>query len=132
MNRRKPLERGGNANDNTKTSILTPSWMQIPIPSHVTLKEDPLHATTFGILKKEANRTFLAEKDQPKKSIFSLGAFRHNVPFADMAKESIQSPKLSLERPSLFEWKEEPARQKYDSQPITGKIGHIAKGGQSP
>lgn len=32
MNRRKPLERDGNANDNTKTSILTPSWMQIPIP----------------------------------------------------------------------------------------------------
>ena len=27
MNRRKPFEREGNANDNTKTSILTPSWM---------------------------------------------------------------------------------------------------------
>jgi hypothetical protein len=27
MNRKKPLERSGNANDNTKTSILTPSWM---------------------------------------------------------------------------------------------------------
>lgn len=62
MNRRKPLERAGNANDNTKTSILTPSWMQIPLPS-TTPKHDPLEATTFGVLKKEKNRTFLVEKD---------------------------------------------------------------------
>jgi hypothetical protein len=110
MNRRKPFERGGNANDNTKTSILTPSWMQIPIPQEAIPTSDPLHGTTFGVLKKEANRTFLAEKDQPKKSIFELGSFRHNVAFADTAKESMLSPKLTLERPNLFEWKEEPGR----------------------
>ena len=40
MNRRKPLERGGNANDNTKTSILTPSWMQIPIDKEAVPKEE--------------------------------------------------------------------------------------------
>jgi hypothetical protein len=43
MNRRKPLERGGNANDNTKTSILTPSWMQIPVDPATVPKEQ-----TFG------------------------------------------------------------------------------------
>ena len=63
MNRKKPLEREGNANDNTKTSILTPSWMQIPINKEAVPKSDPLHGTTFGILKKEQNRTFLAEKE---------------------------------------------------------------------
>lgn len=65
MNRRKPLERGGNANDNTKTSILTPSWMQIPVEPTKVPKSDPLEATLFGTLRKETNRTFLAEKSQP-------------------------------------------------------------------
>lgn len=110
MNRRKPFERGGNANDNTKTSILTPSWMQIPVPEGTAPKGDPLHATTFGILKKEANRTFLAEKDQPKKSVFSLGGMRHNVPFADQASETMRAPGLSVERARGFEWREEPKR----------------------
>lgn len=86
MNRRKPFEREGNANDSAKTSILTPSWMQIPIPQEAIPTSDPLHGTSFGLIKKEANRTFLAEKEQPKKSVFCVGAFRHNVPFAELAK----------------------------------------------
>lgn len=42
MNRKKPLERGGNANDVTKTSILTPSWMQIPVPQDAVPKHEPM------------------------------------------------------------------------------------------
>ena len=123
MNRRKPLERSGNSNDNTKTSILTPSWMQIPIPLN-SIPKNPLHPTTFGCLRKENNRTYLAENDQPQKSIFSLGAFRHNVAFADQAAEGQSSPRLAMKPTNMFEWKENIGKQKYDSQPISNKIGH--------
>lgn len=50
---------------------------------------------------------------------------RHNVPFADMASETMKAPGLSIERTRGFEWQEEPKKQFYDSKPITGKIGHM-------
>jgi hypothetical protein len=63
MNRKKPIERDFKATDSSKTSILTPSWMQIPIAEGSKAPADPLKAATFGILRKDQNRTFLAEKD---------------------------------------------------------------------
>lgn len=47
MNRKKPLERDFCANDNTKTSILTPSWMQIPVDRAAVPKE-VFGQTVFG------------------------------------------------------------------------------------
>lgn len=95
MNRRKPLERDGNANDNTKTSILTPSWMQIPVDPASAPKSDPMGPAIFGILRKENNRTYLVEKDQPKRSVFETGSMRHNVPFGDMAARNLAAPHLT-------------------------------------
>lgn len=124
MNRRKPLERGGNANDNTKTSILTPSWMQIPVDKEAVPKDDNFKQTIFGNLRAEAKRTFLADKEQPKRSVFAMGGFnRHNVTFGDMAERSMQNPMLTNRPVNLFEWKEDPAKQNYDRKPITNKIG---------
>jgi hypothetical protein len=120
MNRKKPLERGGNSNDNTKTSILTPSWMQIPVPQEAVPKSDPLEATTFGVLRKENKRTFLSERDQPKRSVFGAGAFRHNIPY----KDTSAIDKLSLGHNRPYEWKEDTKHQSYDSQPVADKIGH--------
>lgn len=114
MNRKNPLERSGNALDATKTSILTPTWMQIPVNKEL-IPKNPLESTTFGCLRQEANRTYLAEKEQPQKSIFSLGAFRHNVAFADQAQASIASPKLAMVPTRLIEWKEDINKQKFDS-----------------
>lgn len=39
----------------------------------------------FGI-RKETNRTFLFDKEQPKKSIFSYGSVRHNVHSKELAE----------------------------------------------
>lgn len=56
----KGAARGG---DVTKTSILTPTWMQLNYPKNTT---DPMHgkAEKFGI-REEKNRTFLFDKLQP-------------------------------------------------------------------
>jgi GH18 family chitinase len=122
MNRRKPLERQGNANDITKTSILTPSWMQIAIAPEAKNKGDSFKGVTFSNVRKDQNMTFLAEKDQPQKSVFGIGGWRHNVPFADMADAAMKRNSFQPVR-AHFEWKEDITRQKYDSSPITAKIG---------
>lgn len=59
QNRKKPLEKS-NDGDVTKTSILTPSWMNMPYPKN---KTDPMQgkAEKFG-LRGETNRTFLFDK----------------------------------------------------------------------
>jgi hypothetical protein len=111
MNRRKPLERGGNANDNTKTSILTPSWMQIPTDLSAVPKDDTFKQTVFGNLRAETKRTFLTDKEQPKRSVFAMGGFnRHNVATGDLAEKTLQHPMLTLRPVNLFEWKEDPTR----------------------
>jgi hypothetical protein len=59
-NRKKPLEKGGIGGDATKTSILTPTWMQIGYPKN---NHDPMKGMVekFG-LRAEKNRTFLFDK----------------------------------------------------------------------
>lgn len=127
MNRRKPLERGGNANDNTKTSILTPSWMQIAVDQAAVPKGETFKQTVFGNLRAESKRTFLTDREQPKRSVFAIGGFnRHNVAFGDMAEKSNQHPMLTNRAVNLFEWKEDSAKQGYDRKPITNKIGSSA------
>ena len=97
MNRRKPLEREGNANDNTKTSILTPSWMQIPIDANSVPKSDTMGQAIFGkILRQENNRTYLVEKDQPKRSVFEGGSMRHNVAFGEIAAKNMAAGNLTM------------------------------------
>jgi hypothetical protein len=97
MNRRKPLEREGNANDNTKTSILTPSWMQIPIDPNSAPKSDPMGSAIFGkILRQENNRTYLVEKEQPKRSVFEGGSMRHNVAFGEIAAKNMAAGNLTM------------------------------------
>lgn len=46
-----------------------------------------MHATSVkhGV-RNEVFRTFLVEKDQPKRSIFNLGGFRHNVHSVELTK----------------------------------------------
>lgn len=58
--RRNYLEKGGIGKDVTKTSILTPSWMQIGYPRNTTDNMKPM-VERFG-LRQENNRTFLCDK----------------------------------------------------------------------
>lgn len=97
MNRRKPIERDFCATDSTKTSILTPSWMQIPIDPNSAPKSDPMAAATFngGVLRQENNRTYLVEKEQPKRSVFEAGSMRHNVAFGEIAAKNLTAAHLT-------------------------------------
>ena len=60
MNRKHPYEKGGIGGDATKTSILTPQWMQTTFPKN---KSDNMARSVerFG-LRAENNRTFLVDK----------------------------------------------------------------------
>jgi hypothetical protein len=61
QNRKRPFEKNGQGGDATKTSILTPSWMQLDFPKN---KSDTMKASVekFG-LRAENNRTFLCDKE---------------------------------------------------------------------
>jgi len=94
----------------------------------VAPKSDPLKGATIngGILRYENNRTYLVEKEQPKRSVFETGSMRHNVAFGEIAAKNLAAPHLTHKAGvQLFHWKEDSTKQKYDSFPITGKIGHI-------
>ena len=61
MDRKKPVEKDSqHAGDAAKTSILTPSWMQMGYPGNKTDNMKP-GVQLIG-LRAEANRTFLFDK----------------------------------------------------------------------
>ena len=76
LDRKKPIEKE-RLGDASKVNALSPAWMQV---SHKKPGPDPLITTAVkhGV-RHEANRTFLVEKNQPQRSIFNLGSFRHNL-----------------------------------------------------
>jgi hypothetical protein len=128
MNRKEPIEKI-RLGDASKVNVLSPTWMQV---THEKPGPDPLRvigamAKDGVIVKAENNRTILVEKSQPKRSIFNIGSFRHNVHSEDLANQwknaAIQSGKFS-ERPSrLLEWNEpERSKQKFDKN-VSPKIG---------
>ena len=85
-NRKKPVEKFGVAGDAAKTSKLTPNWMQCQYPKNKTdFMQSAVPNTTN--LRAEKNRTYLVDKQQPQKSIFSIGDVRHNVETSEQAQE---------------------------------------------
>ena len=74
--------------DVTKTSILTPSWMKLDYQNAPT--RDPMKSTVQkgAALRQENNRTFLADREQPQKNVFSIGGFRHNVTTKEQTEQN--------------------------------------------
>ena len=74
----------GKSENSTKTSYLTPTWMQLNYPRNkqdTMVKAAPHNVT----VRNERNRTFLLDKAQPKKSVWSFGDYRHNVTTKELA-----------------------------------------------
>ena len=72
-------------------------------------------------LREESNRTFLLDKNQPQKSIWSIGSIRHNVHSKELADQfSHQANSNNVVR--MMEWKEQPKIQPVD-KPVAAKIG---------
>lgn len=66
---------------------------------------------------------YLSDRQEPPKSIFNLGQFRHNLPTQDGAEKVQSTMKNFSARPvRLIEWVEDPSKQKYDVK-VVGKIG---------
>lgn len=119
-NRKKPVEKYGVSGDATISSKLTPNWMQCQYPKN---KDDFMKRAVPNTtnLRAEANRTYLVDKDQPAKSIWSIGDVRHNVPTAEQAQEfNNQAQSNNITR--MMEWKENTNKQHFDKK-VTGKIG---------
>ena len=106
--------------DATKTSFLTPAWMQTGFEKNKTDAMKGIMPVTVN-LRQENNRMFLCEKDQPQKSVWSFGDFRHNVHSKELAKEyAHQTTSNKVVR--MMEWKEQPTAQGFD-KPVAAKIG---------
>lgn len=119
-NRNKPVEKVGVSDDATKSSKLTPNWMQCQYPKNTSDQMQRVVPSTTN-LRAEKNRTFLVDKKQPDKSVFSIGDVRHNVPTADQAMQfNAQATSSNIVR--MMEWKEDTSKQHFDKR-ITGKIG---------
>ena len=119
-NRKKPVEKYGVSGDAAKTSKLTPNWMQCQFPKNKSdFMQSVVPSTTN--LRAEQKRTFLVDKTQPEKSIWSIGAVRHNVHTSEQAQEfNSQANSNNITR--MMEWKENSSTQRFD-KPVTGKIG---------
>ena len=76
-------------------------------------------------LRCESNRVFLGDRQEPPKSIFNLGQFRHNLPTKEDAEKIQTTLKNFSSRPvRLIEWVEDPAKQRFDKR-VVGKIGEL-------
>ena len=86
MDRTKPIEKM-RLGDASKVNVLSPNWMQL---THKKPDHDPLFPTgvKHGV-REESNRLFLVEKNQPQRSMFSIGSMRHNVQSVEMRNESL-------------------------------------------
>lgn len=85
MDRKHPLEKA-RLGDVTKVNVLSPEWMQV---SHQKPGPDPLKALPPPVaMRSETNRTILVERDQPKRSIFNLGAYRHNQHSVELCRQA--------------------------------------------
>lgn len=63
-----------------KTSHISPSWMQTDaIRDEEQLKLFKPFTVKRQNVRCESNRLFLADKQEPPKSIFNLGQIRHNL-----------------------------------------------------
>lgn len=60
--------------------------------------------------------------EQPAKSQFSIGDFRHNVRTQEEAQVYLKAAEPKPK--NMFAWPENVSRQHYD-KPVTSKIGHM-------
>lgn len=113
-----PFDKSKKGNNYQNVSDLAPAWMQCEAQrnDNTAFKNQ---IAPFNV-RKEHKRVFLVEKQEPVKSVFSFGDFRHNVMTAEEAKK--YSTGVSEAQHRLIEWKEEVSKQRFD-KPITGKIG---------
>lgn len=119
-NRQKPVEKFGVSGDAAKCNVLSPQWMQSQHPKNKTDQMQRQVPSTTN-LRNESFRTFLMDREQPGKSVFSYGDMRHNVHSEeDVKKFNNQAFSQGVKR--MTEWPENSSKQHYDKN-VTGKIG---------
>lgn len=64
----------------------------------------------------------MVDPEEPEKSMFSYGDFRHNVTTAEETR--LYSEGVPVRPKNILEWKEETSKQKYD-KPVAGKVGSL-------
>lgn len=106
-------------------SDLTPSWMQTQAqhPAQDSFVKAGGTAALREVTSTQGQkRLFLIDAQQPQRSQFSIGDFRHNVRTSEEAQTYMSA---AVPRPKEFlGWKEGP-NQKYD-KPVAKKVGELA------
>lgn len=129
-NRTKRLGRFGPFNntqshDFNEVSDLAPAWMQTTqaksqkVPYRKMLGNLIFRAVRYI---QDKHRTFMVDSEEPEKSIYSYGDYRHNVTSCEDAQNYSQG--IPLKTKNILEWKEDTTKQKYD-KPVASKVGSL-------
>ena len=98
-------------------SDLAPAWMQTEATKPVHLPQFRRFAG-FSALRQGHKQTFLMDSEQPIKSQYSLGDFRHNVRTKEEAEKYMAQAKPEQKR--LVEWPVAVEKGK-----VTEKVGSV-------
>ena len=109
MDRKKPIEKVSVAGNASRTSYLSPSWMQ-------TEFQGKNAKPGYG------KKSIIDQGEKPVRSVFSIGDVRHNVTTAAEAASYIKERGAESQVVRLMEWKEQPTVQRFDHK-VAGKIG---------
>ena len=119
LGRHGPFDKSKKGHNLRNVSDLAPQWMQTTAP------EPPPagYATSTGhpTMRDLKKQTFLVDKQQPERSVFSIGDYRHNVITAEEAARHMQT--VSSQPKNLLEW--QASWHRNSERPVTGKIGSL-------
>ena len=125
LGRNGPFDKSKKGNDLRNVSDLAPAWMQNQAQKPDDLPKFAKAPGPSGLRDVTSTqgqkRTFLVDVQQPGKSQFSLGDFRHNVRTAEEAQRYLGTAEPAPK--SLIAWPEDVKKQRYE-RPVTGKVGH--------
>lgn len=120
LGRSSPFDVNGKGANLRSVSDLAPAWMQTQ-SSQPTDMPRFRRLPGFSALRQGQKQTFLVDSEQPIKSQYSLGDFRHNVRTKEEAERYMA---LAEPRPKqLLEWPERPNLTKIQ-RPVTNKVGN--------
>eukprot|EP00349_Pseudokeronopsis_sp_Brazil_P004311 CAMPEP_0202958458 /NCGR_PEP_ID=MMETSP1396-20130829/2799_1 /ASSEMBLY_ACC=CAM_ASM_000872 /TAXON_ID= /ORGANISM="Pseudokeronopsis sp., Strain Brazil" /LENGTH=139 /DNA_ID=CAMNT_0049676543 /DNA_START=619 /DNA_END=1038 /DNA_ORIENTATION=+ len=122
LSRKNCFEKQAKANTRV-ASVMSPQWMQIPEQrDEAQIKAFKVRPMYGSNTRCEKNRAIFADRQEPPRSIFSIGNVRHNVISVSDQKPLFAALKnYSMQPVRLIEWNEDQTKQKYD-KPITAKI----------
>ena len=119
LGRNGPFDGGKKGGELRTVSDLAPAWMQSQASKPANMPRFR-RLPGFSALRQGQKQTYLVDSEQPIKSQYSLGDFRHNVRTKEEAETYMAQAEPRYKQ--LFEWPEGPNPTKIQ-RPVTNKVG---------